>query len=122
VNQAHARQIAAQHGIHLEGLGGTEDGVIGALAAIGLMATQNDGRVIHFESDGADWYDLTGCLDVNEIRAHGVDEILMMDTGKRLTAGIVDIGKRLRPNYRQGKVVLYVAQNEAPHWEAVRVT
>ena len=68
VKQSDARQIAAQHGIHLEGLGGTEDGVIGALAAIGLMATQNDGRVIHFESDGADWYDLTGCLDVNEIR------------------------------------------------------
>ena len=86
VKQADARQIAAQYGIHLEGLGGTEDGVIGALAAIGLMATKNDGRVIHFESDGADWYDLTGCLDVKEIRAHGVDEILIMDTGQPLTA------------------------------------
>ena len=103
MKQSDARQIAAEHGIHLEGLGGTEDGVIGALAAVGLMATQNDGRVIHFESDGADWYDLTGCLDVKEIRAHGVDEILVMDTGEPLTSGIVDIGKRLRPNYRQGK-------------------
>jgi hypothetical protein len=121
VNQPDARRIALQHGIHLEGLGGTEDGVIGALAAVGLVATQNDGRVIHFESDGADWYDLTGCLEVNEIHAHGVDDILVLDTGEPLTAGIVDIGKRLRPNYRQGKIVLYVAQNEAPHWKAVRV-
>lgn len=121
VEQSDARQIAAENNIYLEGLGGTEDGVIGALAAVGLMATQNDGRVIHFESDGADWYDLTGCLDVNEIRQHGVNEILIRDTGEPLTAGIVDIGKRLRPNYREGKIVLYVAQSEALDWEAVRV-
>ena len=91
------------------------------MAAIGLMATQNDGRVIHFESDGADWYDLTGCLDVNDILAHGVNEIRIMKTGEPLTTGIVDIGKRLRPNYRGGRIVLYVAQGELPHWEAVRV-
>src|SRR6476660_2164051 len=64
VKQSDARQIAAEHGIYLEGLGGTEDGVIGALAALGLMATRNDGRVIHFESDGADWYALTGCPEL----------------------------------------------------------
>jgi hypothetical protein len=122
VKQSEARQIAAEQHIYLEGLGGTQDGVIGALAAVGLMATKNDGRVIHFDSNGADWYDLTGCLDVNEIRQHGVNEILIMGTGEPLPAGIVDIGKRLRPNYRQGKVVLYVAQNESLAWEAVRVT
>ena len=120
VTQQEARKIAAENLILLEGLGGTEDGVIGALAAVGLMATKNDGRVIHFQSAGADWYDLTGCLDVNEILAHGVNEILIADTGEPLTTGIVDIGKRLRPNYRQGKIVLYVAKNESPHWEAVR--
>ena len=66
-----AREIAATHGIHLEGLGGTEDGVIGALAAVGLMATHDDGRVIHFASndDEEDWYDVTGCLDVDGILA-----------------------------------------------------
>ena len=122
VQQSDARQIAAQHGIHLEGLGGTEDGVIGALAAVGLMATQNDGRVIHFESDGADWYDLTGCLDASQILAHGVDEIRILDTSEQVTTGTVDIGKRLRPNYRGGKIVLYVGQYEAPYWEAIRLT
>jgi hypothetical protein len=121
LKQADARQIAAEHRIYLEGLGGTEDGVVGALAAIGLMATKNDGRVIHFDSDCADWYELTGCLDVNEIRQLGVDEILIMETGTPLTTGVVDIGKRLRPNYRESKIVLYVARGESPHWEAVRV-
>jgi len=122
VNQADARQIAARHSIYLEGLGGTEDGVIGALAAVGLMATQNDGRVVHFDSGSTNWYDLTGLLEAREIRAHGVDEILIMSTGESLTAGTIDIGKRLRPNFRSGKIVLYVARNESPYWGAVRVT
>lgn len=121
VTQAEARQIAAEHGVHLEGLGGTEDGVVGALAAVGLMETRNDGRVVYFNCGDADWYDVTGRLGVSDILARGVDEIRTTDTGEPLRAGIVDVGKRLRPNYRQGKVVLYVARNETPHWEAVRV-
>ena len=122
VTQQEARQIAADNGIHLEGLGGTEDGVIGALAAVGLMSTKNDGRVVYFGSSNEDWYDVTGCLEVEDILARGVDEILTADSHQPLVAGTVDIGKRLRPNYRNGKIVLYVARNEAPHWEAVRVT
>src|SRR6476469_8184906 len=63
VKQSDARQIAAEHGIYLEGLGGTEDGEIGAFASLGLMCTGVGGGVIQFESDGADWYDLTGCIE-----------------------------------------------------------
>jgi hypothetical protein len=122
VTQTEARQLAADHGIYLEGLGGTEDGVIGALAAVGLMATKNDGRVVHFGSGGEDWYEVTGCLDVRDILSRGVNEIRAIDTGEPLTSGTVDVGKRLRPNYRDGKVVLFVTRSEAPHWEAVRVT
>ena len=114
VTQQEARQIAAGSQIHLEGLGGTEDGIIGALAAIGLMATKNDGRVIYFGASDEDWYDITGCLEVEEIRARGIDDILTADTGQSLASGTVDIGKRLRPNYRDGKIVLYVARGEAP--------
>jgi hypothetical protein len=122
VAQAEARQIAANHNIHLEGLGGTEDGVIGALAAIGLMATKNDGRVVYFGGSNEDWYDVTGCLEVEDILSRGVDEILTADTGQPLVAGTVEVGKRLRPNFRNGKVVLYVTRGDLPHWEAVRVT
>jgi tRNA(Ile2) C34 agmatinyltransferase TiaS len=122
VTQSEARQLAAEHGIHLEGLGGTEDGVIGALAAVGLMATKNDGRVVYYDSHGTDWYNVTGCHDISDIRAHGVDEVLNIDSGEPVTAGTVDIGKRLRPNFRQGKIVLYVTRTDAPHWEAVRLT
>ena len=122
VTQDEARRLAAENDIHLEGLGGTQDGVIGALAAVGLMATKDDGRVVYFGNSDEDWYDVTGCLTVENIRARGVDEVLTADSGQPIVAGTVDIGKRLRPNYRNGKIVLYVTHNEAPHWEAVRVT
>jgi tRNA(Ile2) C34 agmatinyltransferase TiaS len=121
VTQQEARQIATDNNIHLEGLGGTEDGVIGALAAIGLIATKNDGRIIYFGEADEDWYDVTGCLEVENILSRGVEDILTADTGQSVVAGTVDIGKRLRPNYRNGKIVLYVARGEAPHWEAVRI-
>lgn len=121
VTQTEARQLAAEHDIYLEGLGGTEDGVIGALAAIGLMATQNDGRVVYCGSAGNDWYDVTGCLEAADILSRGVNEIRIVDGGELLTAGVVDVGKRLRPNYRGGKIVLFVTRNDAPHWEAVRL-
>jgi hypothetical protein len=122
VFQAEARKIAVECGIHLEGLGGTEDGVIGALAAIGLFATRNDGRVVYFNSDGEDWYDVTGVLSVGDILARGVNEVRTADTGERLMEGTVDIGKRLRPNYRSGQIVLYVTPRNDAIWEAVRVT
>jgi hypothetical protein len=122
VTQLEARMLAEQFDMYLEGLGGTEDGVIGALAAIGLMATQNDGRVVYFGSMGEDWYEVTGCLGVSDIVSRGVNEIRSIDTRETLTHGTVDVGKRLRPNYRDGRVVLYVAPRDAATWEAVRVT
>jgi tRNA(Ile2) C34 agmatinyltransferase TiaS len=116
-----ARQIAAENGVILEGLGGTNDGIIGALAAVGLMATKNDGRVIYRGTSGQDWYDVTGRLEVEDILSRGVDEVRRADTGQPLVSGTINIGKRLRPNYRDGRVVLFVDRSEASRWEAVRV-
>lgn len=41
-----ARDLAAELGVHLSGHGGTQDGVLGALAAIGLQLSGNDGLFI----------------------------------------------------------------------------
>jgi hypothetical protein len=122
VTQHEARAIAVANRVHLEGLGGTEDGVIGALAAVGLMATQNDGRVVHFGVGDKDLYDVTGVLSLEEIRERGVDEVVGFGTGERIARGSVDVGKRLRPNYRDGRVVLFVSRGELSDWVAVRVT
>ena len=124
VTQREARQIAASHDIYLEGLGGTEDGVIGALAAIGLMVTHNDGRVVHLGSEGQNLCDVTGVLSFDQILSRGVHEIRRSDTNEPVTAGMFDIGKHLRPNYRNGRVVLFVARsadNAECDWVAERI-
>jgi hypothetical protein len=46
LTQEEARRLAEKYGIHLEGLTGTKDGIIGSLAAIGLRKSGNDGRYI----------------------------------------------------------------------------
>jgi hypothetical protein len=86
------------------------------------MATKNDGRVVYFGPGAEDWYDVTGCLTVADILARGVDAIRKLDSGQELTSAQVDVGKRLRPNYRAGQVVLYVTPRDESTWEAVRVT
>ena len=125
VTQEEARDLAARHGIHLEGLGGTEQGVIGALAAVGLAAGADDGRVVH----AAFWPwpdDLCGPQDVGTIHARGIDEIRCLESGQLVTQGVVDVGKRLRPNRRGGRVMLYVTPAPdswpaAPFWHAQRL-
>jgi hypothetical protein len=126
VDQASARRLAATHQIHLEGLGGTEDGVIGALAAVGLAADGSDGRVVQI----AQWPDdLTGPQDAALLLARGVDEIRCAATDASIREGCVDVGKHLRPNYRRRRVVLFVepAPPGVPGvpggaaWQAVRL-
>jgi hypothetical protein len=46
LNKAEAIDLANRSTIYLEGLTGTKDGIIGALAAIGLRKSGNDGRFI----------------------------------------------------------------------------
>src|SRR5690606_25597169 len=69
VTQREARSLAAKEGIVLLGLGGTEDGVIGALAAIGLAAVEDDGRVIQMSN----WPgDLSGVQTLYDLQRLGV--------------------------------------------------
>ena len=124
VTQEEARHLAARHGIRLEGLGGTEDGVIGALAAVGLAATGNDGRVVQigFWPD-----DLSGPQQLELLHTRGVDQVRNVQSGEPVLRGTVDVGKHLRPNYRDGQVVLFVMASDddrSPEtdWQAVRLT
>jgi hypothetical protein len=119
VDQAGARRLAGSLGLHLEGLGGTEGGVIGALAAVGLLASCDDGRVVQL---GPSPDDLSGVHDVDTLRARGV-EVQRLVSRVVIREGLVDVGKRLRPNVRGGRVVLFVsAHEESPDcWQAVRL-
>jgi len=123
VDQKEARDLAARFGLHLEGLGGTEDGVVGALAAVGLVADGDDGRVVKIDA----WPDdLDGLQDIETLSERDV-EVRSTETGRVLTTGQVDVGKHLRPNYRRYGIVLFVqpaadTSNGSPHARAVRLT
>ena len=125
VTQDAARSLAAAHGLHLEGFGGTNGGVIGALAAVGLLAQGRDGRVIHL--GGWTWPDdFTGIRPVVEIRARGVDEVRVAPSGEVLESGFVDVGKHLRPNIIDGRIVLLVEaapdHGSTHRWNALRLS
>jgi hypothetical protein len=124
VSQADARQLAAAHHIVLEGLGGTQGGVIGALAAVGLLAAGEDGRALFLGSSPDDFYDVSGVQSVESLKARGIDEIRCFPSQALVEAGAVDVGKRLRPLYRRGKTILYVSaapSEPAGDWQAVRL-
>ena len=106
VTQAEARAVADRSGCHLEGLGGTNQGIIGALAAIALVAGGNDGRVVHV--DDWPWPDaFSGVQSVAAIRRRGIAEIRTV-SGQAFTGEVIDVGKHLRPNWREGRMVLFV--------------
>ncbi len=124
MSQEIPRELAQEHGIRLAGLGGTEDGVIGALAAVGLAAGKNDGRIVQLGT----WPDdLSGPNPVEAMWSRDV-LVVNLDNGVPIEWGTVDVGKHLRPNYRNGKPVLFARPVRDPangahaDWEAVRLT
>lgn len=122
LTQKEAHALAADHGIYLEGLAGTQDGIIGALAALGLMSTRNDGRVVYLSSSGHDdALDICGELSARAILMRGIDCVVDHDNGEPITDGTIEVAKKLRPNLRAGRVVLYAARRGDARYEAIRI-
>jgi hypothetical protein len=106
VSQSEARITADRSGCHLEGLGGTNQGIIGALAAVAFAAGGDDGRVVHVEP--WPWPDpFNGVQPVAAIRDRGIADI-RTTAGEPFAGNAVDVGKHLRPNLRGGRIVLFV--------------
>jgi hypothetical protein len=103
VTQQRAREVAVNCGVKFEGLGGTNGGIIGAIAGIALASLQNDGR---FLLKGRN-RDLTGVRSVAEILDAGIDEVMTLQ-GEKLSSGLVQIPKKVTPSFVQGKAVLFV--------------
>jgi tRNA(Ile2) C34 agmatinyltransferase TiaS len=118
VTQEEARELAARQGLHLEGLGGTEMGVIGALAAVGLAQTADDGCVIY---DYATQDELSGPQPVARLIEIGI-EVRRLVSQEIVREGTIDLGEKLRPVLRTGRIVLYAAQGKKKdQWIAFRV-
>jgi len=121
VSQADARAVAARAECHLEGLGGTSQGIIGALSAVALIAGGDDGRVVHV--DTWPWPDaFSGVQRVSGILERGIAEI-RTESGPAFTGDVVDVGKHLRPNWRGGRMVLFVepSPDDSTVWRACKI-
>ncbi len=114
VTQKEARDLARANGIPLEGLGGTEDGVIGALASVGLTATGNDGRYLLCGRVR----DLQGFLPVEAVLDAGVTEVRTVE-GKTISSGLM-LSDKIRPARRDGRPVAFVEWRD-DHWEPLKL-
>lgn len=113
VERDEARRVAAAAGVRLMGLAGTQDGVIGALAAAALRADGDDGRFVG----------LPGIRELPErvtvdalLASSGVEEVIDEETGTPLD-GSVDliIGSWVRPRVVGGRPVI-VARLRRGRW------
>jgi len=105
--QSDARDAVRGTAVLLKGLAGTADGLIGALAAVGLRAGANDGRFLELGAIR----DLGGVASVSEILKAGVDEVRGQD-GKTLDLDErVETMNWVRPSLVLGRAVLLVERS-----------
>lgn len=111
VVQAEALELAEKYHLLLEGLGGTRDGVIGALAAVGLAASGNDGRYIQVGRAR----ELNQLVSLDQLYEAGIDQVRDLE-GAVITSGNV-LAEKLRPSRRESKVILF-SHWCGDHWAA----
>jgi hypothetical protein len=115
LTQQQAQSVANHSGILLEGLAGTMEGTIGALAGIGLAATGNDGRFVQKRH----LRDLKGPQKATDLLRKGVDLILTND-GQTIIEGEIRFRKFPKPAFIHGKAVLFVQPVDGHYEEIIR--
>ena len=113
--QAEAINAAASAGIHLSGHGGTNDGIIGAAAAVGLSHYGWSGRFLEFNG----LRDLPDPVSVRDLRAGGIVAVPLDRNAEVLPPETPIVTKGwLRPRLWGGQPVLPV-QWEDGQWVAL---
>jgi tRNA(Ile2) C34 agmatinyltransferase TiaS len=109
-----ARRLANTYDLILRALGGDGGGIIGALAAVGLASTGNDGRF--------NWIgqirELAGVQPVQAVLEAGVSRVETTE-GIVVQQGHIDIDGKARPSLIDGQAVLLV-EPDGNQWRAVR--
>ena len=107
LTQKRAVDLAINSNIRLKGFGKTGNGVIGAIAGIGLAATKNDGRFLQIGRVR----DIKEPQPVESFIKAGVEKIFTLD-GLRVTDGIIfnNDNKPVKPSPINGEIVLFVVE------------
>lgn len=118
IDQDSARACATRHGVRLSGHGGTEDGVIGALAAVGLHLHGSDGFFIWapgIRDMRAGW-----CTYQHLIRTLSVDDARTLDGDRPAPDTTVEVDPWIRPLLLGGHAVLLLERIDCadapPKW------
>jgi dienelactone hydrolase len=114
VSQDDARALAAEHGFLLQDLGGDEGGVIGALAAVGLAASDEDDRYVLVGRSR----ELAGLQPVPALMDAGIVAVETSE-GEPVVEGWVQ-SDRLRPARRGGRAIA-VVEWAGDHWLAIKL-
>ncbi|MDH4137659.1 MAG: ABC transporter substrate-binding protein, partial [Anaerolineae bacterium] len=114
VTQDEARALATAHDVPLLGLGGDESGIIGALAAVGLAASGEDGRYVLVGRSR----ELSGLQPVSTLLAAGISAVQTLDA-QPVASGLVQTHK-LRPARRGGRPIA-VVEWVGDHWQPLKL-
>lgn len=110
--------IEAAKGIHLSGHGGTNDGIIGAVAAIGLTHFGNSGRIV----DYADIRELPQVTTAGDLRER---EIHLMSANRHAEFipdnHCIDNQQSLRPHLWAKRLVVPVMSIGNENWQTISV-
>jgi tRNA(Ile2) C34 agmatinyltransferase TiaS len=112
-----AHEIAARHGLHLEGLGGTHQGIIGALAGVGSAAAGEPGQYLMI---GDRELDFGGVLQPAELATLGIESFVDAETDAPLPPGPLRVPKKLRPTMRGGRPMVFVSRQDPARYQLVR--
>jgi hypothetical protein len=105
-----ALRVARRHGLHLEELGGSGDGVIGALAAVGLTAQGNAGRFLEY---GGNLRDLPDVVAAASLLERGIALVCAGRDGEPVPPEAqIRTNDWLRPRLIGGRPVLLVQRGE----------
>jgi hypothetical protein len=105
LSREQARNLASKNNIFLEELGGDGSGIIGALAAVGLRAGGNDGRLVELRGIK----DISGRISVAELKRR-TDIVSVRDSEGHELAGpeIIESRDWIRPTLSDHQAVLKV--------------
>lgn len=108
---------SASAGCHLSGHGGTNDGIIGAAAGVGLTHNGMHGRLNEFKSNGMKLRDIPEITTAKFLKDYGIETLSLERSGRSpVDEETIENGGWLRPLLFMGKPVLPVILDSDGNW------
>ncbi|MCF8349354.1 MAG: hypothetical protein K9G61_11125 [Bacteroidales bacterium] len=116
LTQADAWILAKKHNLYLEGFTGNKDGVIGALAAVGLRKSGNDGRCIWLR--GKEIREIQGIYTAKNLKEIcAVNRIMTTDAIEAFEDERINTGDWLRPAIKNNQIIVYIERSNTNEYE-----